>query len=159
MLSFVPVLGVLVGAISIGYGDLRKPRSWALVAIGTAGIVVTVSIYALLFRSIKSKTGVFANLQQQMQTTHILPNIVRSVEFYRSQHGTYPEKLTDLPPLENWSSQDNIYVPATGSVVYQLSADKKTYELFSTGPDEKPNTADDLYPNLDPAQGTIGYRK
>jgi hypothetical protein len=79
-----------------------------------------------------------------------LNSLVKNVEFYKLQHGQYPDNLQQL-------LEDDKLAPITDAIQsvqgrensyynYQRSGNK--YLLFSSGQDGLPNTKDDLYPQV-----------
>ena len=89
--------------------------------------------------------------------------LVQSIEFYKLQHGRYPESLSDLQ--ESFKEQTALFIydptdPITFQVTgrkenqkprtffYERVADGSGYYLLSVGIDGIPFTADDLLPEV-----------
>lgn len=148
LLGFIPPIGAVVGVVLILLGILRYGNK-TLVYIGTACVLFTVGIYSYLFYVAKSSDNVesaFATIVQMQ-----LNELVKDIEFYKIQHGIYPNKLEDLeendrlvsiidPILLNHSTE--------GDLNYQYEKVGDRYKLYSVGVDRIINTADDIYPTL-----------
>ena len=160
LIGVVPLAGAVVGLGLILYGIFKYKDKW-LVLIGAAGIVWTVAIYAI-FTSY-SKPGNFKNqMNQAMNETaqFYLNNLVKDIEFYKVEHGAYPDNLQQI-------EDKNGFVPVTDPTQSSFGSKKAAYfnykrvgdhyYLFSSGQDGIPNTADDIYPNFSAADsGKIG---
>jgi hypothetical protein len=151
-LSFIPCLGVLFGLAAIIFGALRQMR--AVIILGVCGIVFTVLIYgALFYFAFFQRGGVYDGLRRQMAVS-MLNSEVKEIEFYKVQHGAYPQKLDDLlPQMKNsFGSIDDPTAMERGGKVkefyYQLDPSGKFYYLRSVGPDGIPFTDDDILPSL-----------
>jgi hypothetical protein len=143
LLGFVPLVGAFVGVALILYG-LIKYHDRKLVLIGVACVLFTVFAYASL--------GIFSRSEDfQKRFVSIskdeLNGLVKNVEFYKVQHGQYPDSLEELtkedkmifiydPVQKIHSKQPNFR--------YKKSGDN--YYLFSAGVDGMDNTSDDIYP-------------
>ncbi|MBX7107639.1 MAG: hypothetical protein K1X61_03225 [Chitinophagales bacterium] len=93
LLGLILLLGAIVGVVLILLGIFRFGNK-TLVYIGTACILFTVGLYSYLFyvgnNSDAVATG-FATIAQ-MQVN----DLIKDIEFYKIQHGVYPNKLEDL---------------------------------------------------------------
>ena len=95
-------------------------------------------------------------MERQLSQTQ-LNTVFKNVEFYKIQHGDYPDSLQQIDDLKNdlWLSDA---LPHKGSRLkpghyyYEKTGDK--YWLFSVGDDGRPFTADDVYPTMNPADST-----
>jgi len=159
--SFIPLLGVLFGLIAIVWGILRrKEGGWKLVALGCGGIFVTILLYgALFYFGFVQKGGVYDELRTKMAKQNIT-TLAKSIEFYKTTHGQYPESLEELE--KGATQQDRLFMidpsfkpPLTALqsskpqfFYYQLEPDHHHYYLLSVGPDGKPFTADDINPEF-----------
>jgi hypothetical protein len=147
LLCLIPLIGGFVGLGLLLYGLIKYKDKW-LTIIGAFGILFTVGIYSFLFYYMKhgelSKKG-FADISQSE-----LNSLVKNVEFYKMQHGQYPDSLQQL-------LDDDKLAPITDAIQsvqerqnsyynYQKSGNK--YLLFSSGQDGIPNTNDDLFPQV-----------
>ncbi len=145
-ICLVPVVGAVVGLIMIVNGISRYKDKW-LVLIGMGGLLVTAFFYYTAFY-----TDVFGFKKFDIEISQRqLNTLIKDVEFYKIQHGVYPDSLEQL---EKDNSNIFIYDPlkTSGKVKksdefnYQKAGNH--YYLFSSGPDHIPNTADDIYPQL-----------
>jgi hypothetical protein len=151
--SFIPLIGVLFGLVAIVWGIAA--RAWQLVVLGACGILFTIAIYGSLFYfGFVYRGGIFDELRSQLAVT-MLNDAVREVEFYKLQHGHYPNNLSELDP------KDRTQFPKTfdPTIVdfsarqdrhffYKLDESGSFYFLRSVGPDGIPFTADDIVPTI-----------
>ena len=159
LLCIIPLVGAFVGLGLLLYGLLKYKDKW-LSIIGVAGILFTVFVYSSLFYAMKNssifKKG-FADISQMQ-----LNSLTKNIEFYKLQHGQYPDSLQQL-------LDDDKLAPITDAIQlnqrrenlkynYQKVGDK--YLLFSSGQDGIPNTSDDLFPQIAVSDSTkIGLIK
>jgi hypothetical protein len=165
--SFIPVLGVPLGIVSIVYGLIkRKEGGLPLAFLGVGGIVLTVVLYGTLFyKGFVEKGGVFDVLKSQLVQTQVT-GVVKELEFYRLQNGKYPAALKALEKKDA-TNLVFIYEPflslGTKEVkpfAYELVDQGKHYYLFSRGPDGIEGTPDDIFPAISEQEAEkIGYRK
>jgi hypothetical protein len=147
LLCIIPLIGAFVGLGLLLYGLIKYKDKW-LTIIGVSGIVWTIIIYSTLFYSMKHasifKQG-FADISQMQ-----LNSLIKNIEFYKLQHGQYPDSLEQL-------LDDDKLAPITDAIQLnqQRQNDKYNYEkigdkylLFSSGQDGIPNTKDDLFPQV-----------
>lgn len=147
LLGLIPLVGAFVGLGLLLYGLLKYKDKW-LSIIGAAGIVWTIVVYSALFyagtHASIFKKG-FADISQMQ-----LNSLVKNIEFYKLEHGQYPENLQQLlnedklapinDPIQGLLTKENSYYN------YKKIGDK--YLLFSSGQDGVPNTKDDLFPQV-----------
>ena len=153
LLSFIPLLGVLVGIVVAFYGFFTKKKGGKIIAaIGICGIAFTVIIYSSLFYMMNNGEfdGSFKKLSQMG-----LDNTVHSIEFYKVQNGHYPrtlkrlsEGLTDMAKLNLIDSYSKNGSGNAPSYFYYELIDRNHYYLLSLGKDQMPFTSDDLIPNI-----------
>ena len=141
------MVGAFVGLGLLLYGIIKYKDKW-LVIIGAAGIVWTIAVYSTLFyagtHASIFKKG-FSDISQMQ-----LNSLVKNIEFYKLEHGQYPDSLTQLmdedklapinDPIQGLQTRPNSYYN------YKKIGDK--YYLFSSGQDGIPNTKDDLFPQV-----------
>lgn len=147
LICLIPLVGAFVGIGLLLYGLIKYKDKW-LSIIGTFGIVWTIVIYSTLIYSSKHlaifKKG-FTDISQNQ-----LNSLLKNIEFYKIQHGQYPDSLKQLlnddrlAPINdaiqlNQQRQNSYYN-------YKKMGDK--YFLFSSGQDGIPNTKDDLFPQI-----------
>ena len=161
--SFVPLLGIFVGAIAIAIGlTSRKKGGKVLALLGAGGIAFSVILYGSLFYfGFMQRGGVYDGLRAQMAQSTI-DALVPQIEFYRLQHGTYPPSLDALRRASSAQSMLMTYDPSSfmpRPFYYQRIGDDHYY-LRGVGPDGKVFTADDLVPDVDVPDGSrIGLLK
>jgi len=153
ILCLFPLIGAFVGFGLLMYGLLRYKDKW-LSIIGAAGILWTIFAYSALFYAGKHasifKQG-FEDISQ-MQLNSLLKNI----EFYKLAHGQYPDSLKQLlnddklAPITDAAQGMN----STEVTYYNYEKIAELYALFSSGQDGKPNTSDDLFPQITNADST-----
>jgi hypothetical protein len=147
LLCLIPLVGAFVGLGLLLYGLIKYKDKW-LAVIGAAGILFSVIVYSSLFYGMKHasifKQG-FSDISQMQ-----LNSLVKNIEFYKLQHGQYPDSLQQL-------LDDDKLAPTTDAIQlnqgrqnnnynYQRLGDK--YVLFSSGEDGIPKTKDDLFPQV-----------
>lgn len=147
LLGFIPMLGFFVG-FGLVLAGLLKYKDKKLIIIGVFCILFTVFAYSFLYFGLEKfdtmKKG-WADLSQIQ-----INEVVKDIEFYKLQHGEYPD---DLKQLLNQNDFVNIQDPIKGLKVqekdifiYKNLGNK--YLLCSKGLDDILNTKDDIYPNL-----------
>jgi hypothetical protein len=165
-ISFVPLLGVPFGIAAVLWGLLRLDRGGGKVAaVGAGGVLFSLLLYGGLFYfGFVKRGGLYDHLREQLAST-MLTNLVSEIEFYRVEHGHYPDSLEDLSGGAD-DPAASIYDPTVASVkgkqrlfYYKLSEDGSGYYLRGVGPDGVPFTADDLLPQVAHMPGSgIGLR-
>jgi len=144
LLGLIPLVGAFVGLALILYSIFRY-KDKLLFLIGLAGIVFSIFIYSSLFALTKTSTVKTALAQFSQQS---LNSLSRNLEFYKIEHGHYPDSLEEL-------QKDVMFAPISDPVAkfgahmafhYENRGDK--YLLFSAGKDGIENTIDDLYPDI-----------
>jgi hypothetical protein len=158
-LSFIPLVGVLFGLVSVIWGIFKfKEGGWKLIIFGCLGILVTPIVYgAIFYFGFIQNGGIYDQLRSQLAEQSIT-SLTKNIEFYKNTHGQYPESLTVMK--KNAELQDTlvIYDPSFKPPLfksseprlfyYQLEPDHKHYYLLGLGPDGKPFTADDITPKF-----------
>ena len=148
LLCLVPNFGAICGIVLIIRG-LTEFRDRKLVLIGIGGFAVT-ALFITTFKYEIEHGDMFKNAHM-MQAQTEMNTIVKQIEFYRMQNGTYPDSLQQVNKQEMMTS---IYDPFVfdgekrkiRTFRFQNLGNK--YTLFSVGPNGLPNTMDDVYPNL-----------
>lgn len=148
ILCLIPLLGAFVGFGLLLYALLYYKDKW-LAIIGAFGIVFTIAVYSLVFyigfKSGAGKKGF--EMISQMQ----LNSLVKDIEYYKLQYGQYPDSIQQLKRVDTLAPIHDV-IPFRGFnklgkyYNYEKVGDK--YLLFSSGEDDIPNTADDLYPQI-----------
>ncbi len=167
--SFIPLLGVPLGVVAIVWGLVKlKHGGWKVILLGVMGITFTIALYSTLFyQGFVKRGGMFDDLRGQM-AEQMLASVVKEIEFYKVQHGAYPQSLKDIEPKGKPQGFVSIYDPSQMRLGdkdptlfhYELVNNGSNYYLFSVGADGKPFTKDDVYPVLDESQmENIGYKR
>jgi len=150
LLGLVPVAGAVNGLIMTISG-ISKYRDAKYIIIGLSGILVNALYFGILIYYLNGgsltngkflRSG-FADMSQMQ-----LNSLVKEVEFYKLQNGVYPDSLRQLE-LKN--GLINIHDPVLDNSkknIYNYHKIGNKYTLFSSGIDEIPNTADDIYPSI-----------
>ncbi len=156
-LSFIPLIGIIFGILAIVWGiKTEKVGGRKLIIIGSIGCWMTVAAYALLlFFDVMKPGGMYGDMRSQSAQKN-LQEIVKIVEFYKTQNGSYPRSLETLVANLDQKGQKIINDPTTigqkeGSKTfyYELTDGGNGYYLFSVGPDGTPFTGDDLQPAIE----------
>ena len=147
LLCLIPLVGAFVGLGLLLYGLLKYKDKW-LSIIGAAGIVWTIIVYSTLFyagtHAAVFKKGIESISQMQLNS------LVKNIEFYKLEHGEYPDNLKQLldddklAPIND--AVQGMNTKADSYYNYKKIGDK--YLLFSSGQDGIPNTKDDLFPQI-----------
>jgi len=160
--SFIPLIGLLFGIAALVLSILgwRKRCAKIVALIASLGMLCTVALYgALFYFGFVQRGGVYDELRQQL-TVNTLSTLVSEIEFYRLQHGAYPESLEQLQ-----ESQPNkpIFIVDTSNTpfsaepfrlfYYERSGDAHYY-LRSVGNDGKAFTADDILPHIEQTENS-----
>jgi hypothetical protein len=146
LICIIPLAGAFVGLGLILYGIFKYKDKW-LIIIGVAGIAWTVVLYSFVF-NIDQNNPTFKNLFAETAQTE-LNSLFKYVEFYKIQHGAYPDSLEQL---NNGDDMAMIYdpIPYTSKkdIKFNYQRVGNHYYLFSSGIDGIPNTKDDIYPQV-----------
>jgi len=148
LLCLIPLVGAFVGLGLLLYGLLKYKDKW-LSIIGAGGILFTIFVYGSLFHAMNHASvfkKAFASIAQQE-----LNSLVKNIEFYKLQHGQYPDSLRQLQiddklaPIVDPSQSERLRDEKEYN--YQRIGEK--YTLFSSGSDGISGTKDDLYPQME----------
>jgi hypothetical protein len=146
-LGLIPLVGGFVGIGLILLGII-KYRDKKLILIGIAALSFTVIAYSSLIYyfsySEKARKDFSVFTQPQMN------NLIKNIEFYKVEYGTYPENLNQLAKEDKFV-QINDPMPQGQKINHSEFYYKKLnqkYYLFSSGVDNIPFTSDDIYPSL-----------
>jgi len=160
-LSFIPLLGIPFGITALIWGiTTRKMGGKKLALLGGAGILVTLVLYGGLFYfGFAKRGGIYDELRTQLAQSD-LNSLVQAVEFYKVQHGSYPESLEalqeSLPKNSMVFVSDPTDVKFSGKPRYfyyqQVGADH--YYLRGVGRDGLPFTSDDILPQVQMTPGS-----
>jgi len=142
-LGLIPNVGFVMGIILIIRGIFQF-KNLKLILIGVADILFTICFWWILDNTI------FLYPDRDLVSTE-LNNLVKDIEFYKVEHGTYPDKLYQIKNNYDSPMLQDLFVrrtkePGQGYFTYYKIGDK--YTIFSVGRDRIPNTADDIYPTI-----------
>lgn len=146
-LCFIPLIGAFVGIVLVFNGIFKYKNKW-LTIMGIGGIIFTVAIYSTLFLWGNS-TGARKGFEPFAQSD--LNILFKEIEFYKLQHGSYPDSLKQLLTKNDFLSINDpvqISFDKTGNTLFNYRKIGNKYYLFSSGIDGIPNTADDIYPQM-----------
>lgn len=146
-LSFIPLIGILIGLITTIFGFFTKKKGGGIVAvIGVSGIVFMFFLKDIGFLKVLDQnqaTVIFDGLKQNDAVVFELNHTLDFLESVREQYGAYP------PFLENINTSINLH--------YEL-IDLEHYYLLEPGKDKIPFTADDILPsNVDNSKRKTGF--
>ena len=152
--SFIPLLGVLAGILSILWGfQNRRAGGLRILSLGIAGICSTILLYGGIFYHSNNMRE--SGQLDKWYTEIALKNLnttTKLIEQYKIQHGHYPSSLLDLEK-ENIDSHVimDIFVTlrhekSLEPFYYSLVNNGNNYYLLSVGTDMIPFTKDDIVP-------------
>ena len=147
---FIPLIGAFIGVWLLISGIFNYKNKWFII-MGIGGIAFTVTIYSSLYFYVNSESNrkTFAPLFQGQLNT-----LMKEVEFYKLQHGVYPDSLGQLK-FDDKSISIGDQLQSMNDKVknknYNYKKIGNKYYLFSSGVDGIPNTTDDIYPKMSPA--------
>jgi len=145
----IPVIGAVAGIILLADGASRYRQKW-FILIGLGGIACTF----LIFWALSGPLDLGWRKQFVPNARWELKALVKTIEFYKFEHGAYPDSLqqiskelpltftsdpTQSSPFRNWGKEQPLFN-------YRRSGDH--YYLFSSGLDGIAGTADDIYPQV-----------
>jgi hypothetical protein len=155
ILAFIPGMGILLGLPSIGWGLLFASKGGRKVAtVAATGVTLNILGYAIIFYLGFAKQGIFKSLEGQMTHDH-LHQAMLEIEYWRLQHGQYPDSLAQLLATPADARLAPLYdhtVSLRGTrapyFYYERAPDGSHYWLRARGPDETPFTQDDIVPQV-----------
>ena len=166
-ISFIPLIGIFTGIICIVIAAMgRKSNSKLLGSLGFAGIMVSVVVYGSLFYKMSNDEGFSKGFE--VHAVSAMTSLVRRVEYYKLQQGSYPESMTAL--RENLKEGEMVFsFDMSGpfnmggqqrDFYYEVISSGANYLLFGVGQDGEPFTGDDIFPIIDPEKDrNIGWVK
>jgi hypothetical protein len=159
LICLIPLIGAFAGIVLIILG-IAHYRDRVFIVLGAIGIVITIAVYGSLFYLAEDtpffKKG-FADMAQIQ-----LNDLVKNIEFYKLQHGTYPDSLKQLDDKNSMLSIYDVSQTDTKTrkdlPLYHYEKIGNKYLLCSPGLDGVINTADDIYPTLsNPDTTKLGF--
>ncbi len=148
ILCVLPVVGFFVGFLVLMLRIVHY-KDRVFVIMGVIGMLITVVIYASMIYYTETSGATEDGFASIAQTQ--LNDLVKSIEFYKLQNGSYPDSLHQIETKDSFISIDDpiqIFKRNKKSIIYQYRKVGNKYSLFSVSKDGKPNTADDIYPTL-----------
>ena len=148
-MSFIPLIGVFFGVIALVWGVVTKHTK--LKVVGSCGIAFTIILYSALgYFGFVQEGGVYDDLRSDLAKSQ-LTNVVKEIEFYKIQNGSYPESLEVLQNSLPENSMVFLYDPAQvstdGKFYYYKLINESSYHVRSYGRDGLINTSDDILPS------------
>ncbi len=148
LLCLLPVIGALMGIYLVIAGIVKYKNKWIL-SMGIAGILFNILFVLGAIAFSKNMGPGFSKGFSEISQIH-LNNLVKNIEFYKLQHGAYPDSL---PQLQEEDKLAPIFDPSQAfpfhqSNYYNYTRINEKYRLFSSGPDGIAGTNDDLYPQI-----------
>jgi hypothetical protein len=154
-LSFIPLIGLVFGVIAIAWGiATRKAGRRTFMLLGGGGIIVTIVLYGGLFYfGFAERGGIYDRLRAQLAQSE-LNTLVPAIEYYKVQHGSYPDSLEELKASLPQNSFVTVFDPRdvrwTGAPRYffyqRVGSDH--YYLRGVGPNGRPFASDDIVPQI-----------
>jgi len=160
-LAFIPLLGIPFGIAALIWGlRTKKIGGKKLAMLGGAGILVTLALYGSLFYfGFAKRGGIYDELRTRLAQNN-LNTLVQAVEFYKVQHGSYPESLKAL--RESLPKDSLVFVDDPTDIkfsgkpryFYYERVGTDHYYLRGVGPDGLPFTSDDILPQVQLTPGS-----
>lgn len=158
LLGLIPIAGAINGLIMIVSG-VSKYRDVKYVLVGALGILSNAIMFAVVIYNLNGGSltngkifrGGFADMSQMQMNS-----LVKEIEFYKTEHSAYPDSLQQLQIKNEFI---NIHDPMLNGLkddIYNYHRIGKKYTLFSSGLDQIPGSADDIYPSLKIDTSKIG---
>lgn len=164
-LAFLPVIGLLFGALGLTWGLISdRPRAMRAALLAGGGAALNLALLIGLGVYTSTRHADTFDAVSVAQTRKDLLDLVVAIERYHEENAAYPTSLTALQRRPAALRTINIFDPMSGFLspqvyAYTLSRDGRTYDLFSRGPDREPGTPDDVRPALpDSLAQRAGYR-
>jgi hypothetical protein len=148
-LSFIPMLGFLIGFISIIIGGINYQRHKVVLWLGVSGIIFWILIYTLFYMLANHYFDSNSdNDAWESITRKNLTGVYNEVLNYKCRFGEYPDSLDVLTKYSSYLYINDILSKnRNDKFYYQVQND--TFLLFSVGRDTKPFTKDDIIPETD----------
>jgi hypothetical protein len=149
VLTIVPLFGFVIGILLLRKAIILKNH--VLMFIGILGIVFTIAFYAAVL--LYAKYSDFGKRKRSELAQMSINRVVKDIEFYKTEIGSYPDSLEQLKTVDNMVfimdplSQKGLFSSELQYLHY-IKIDSSHYTIFSAGIDQIPNTADDVYPSL-----------
>lgn len=152
-LSLIPIFGFFIGSVAAGWGLVStRPRALVAAGIGAGGALLNL-VAMITFGAMTLRDRPELAEARRVATQRGLVDIVVALETYRRREGAYPVSLGVFTERVDFRRPVNPIDPSGGFFPprlfeYHPAEDRQTYRLYSAGPDKKPDTPDDIYPDL-----------
>ncbi|MGC4103920.1 hypothetical protein [Ferruginibacter sp.] len=146
-LGLIPLVGAVVG-IGLMLLGIFKYRDKKLTYIGITALLFTVLIYSSAIYYTEYTEQGRKNTAAIIQPA--LDHLVKDIEFYKKQSGTYPDSLTQIARTDKFTFIVDPLLAGHSSINHQRFYYKKSgekYCLFSCGVDLVAYTSDDIFPS------------
>jgi len=143
LLCVIPLLGFFVG-VGILLSSIFKYKDKWYTLIGIGGIVFTILVYGMMFHEMRPG-GAFSSNAIPLSKME-LGNLIKDIEYYKLEHGTYPDSLEQLNGQIGTVDTDDP-ISFGNFTPFNYKKTDSGYIVFSSGMDGKAGTKDDIYPN------------
>ena len=144
--GLIPLIGGFVGLTMILLG-VFKYKDKKLILIGSAALLFTVVFYSSMYFYFERSKLFRENFSTFCQP--YMNELVKSIEFYKTENGHYPDSLDELTKSSNLVRIDDPISQSKADnkrqFYYKRLGDK--YTLFSSGVDRIPYNSDDIFPS------------
>ena len=145
-LGIIPLVGFFIGIGLTLYGIFRyKDRKLTL--IGISCMLFTILVYSSLFYF--SNYSDFAKKGSEKIAQIELNSLVKDIEYYKLQKGSYPDNLKQLQSQNKMVSISDPTQSRIGKDYFNYKKLGEKYILFSYGSDRIKNTVDDIFPQIE----------
>ncbi|MDF2454753.1 MAG: hypothetical protein K0R51_746 [Cytophagaceae bacterium] len=144
-LGLIPNVGVVAGFVLLFKG-LFTYKDKKLIVIGIADILFTV-VFWYVFTNFVIISSPFDEPKSKMAQSE-LNSIVKNIEFFHQQKGSYPDSLGQLRTEEEFLFIYDPFLETENENYFHYSKIRDKYTLSSVGIDRLPNTLDDIYPTV-----------
>jgi hypothetical protein len=171
--SFIPFIGIpfSISAVLWGISDWKIGGKRPVI-LASIGFVISLLVLGYFPWAINRLQKSSYLIEFKTNYAHaVCAHVIRYLEYYKLGHGQYPDTLFELQEKDNtYFDQKDITDPFsyegitnvwnTGQPYYYfVSKDRNHYNLFSIGPDGKPYTQDDIFPEvLEEYKSVIGLQ-
>ncbi|MDB5146657.1 MAG: hypothetical protein JWQ57_677 [Mucilaginibacter sp.] len=100
-LCIIPIVGAITGVVLIVNGFSKYKNKW-LIMMGAGGIAFTFLFYHFMFFTESSRKLWVPNAQMELNS------LIKSVEFYKLQHGSYPDSIGQIVKDDKMAFVDDL---------------------------------------------------
>jgi len=148
LIGIFPIIGAINGVIMILMGVIQY-KDYKYCLIGLLGILFSVGFFKYMKYTTTQSPQMSVVYSSMAQTE--LNDLTKDIEFYKFQNKQYPDSLQQL------TTERTLVIINDPILTYRHMSDEMNmlfnykrignkYTLFSSGLDEEPHTADDIYP-------------